>query len=357
MRTFTVYSIKSILKTALITMLLITFIIIVVELFNKFDTIVNNTVPLEKLMENISLGIFKYFMMSVSISFLFATTFFLSQLSANNELLSLYNYGYSYKRIVLPIIIISLVLSLCLTYLNETIGLKLTNLYERNEEEVFYNKSIYDRKIIIKDPESKFLLISSSFDEKENILYDIILIRTENDEIIQKIYAEKAKLINNDWLFFETVNYQISDGNINVTKDREILIPSLDITPELLKNFTKDISSMSLNLALSNLDKLKLVNKQSYYDVATRVYQRLFSAFPLFVLVLISVSINYNFKKNILLFSIIQSLCISVVYYVANMVATIMGRQGVIKPFESVLFPLLVVFILTLMIKLIGKAR
>lgn len=357
MNTFTVYSIKSILKTALITMMIFTFIIIIVELFNKFDAIVNNTVPLERLIENISLGIFKYFMMSVSISFLFATTFFLSQLSANNELLSLYNYGYSYKRIVLPIIMVSFVLSLSLTYLNETIGLKLTNLYERNEEEVFYNKGISDRKIIIKDPESKFLLTSTSFDEKQNILYDIVLIRIENDEIVQKIYADKAQLVNNDWLFFETVDYQITDGNINVTKEEEILIPSLDITSDLLKNFSKDISSMKLDAALSNLDKLKFANRKSYNDVATRVYQRLFSALPLFVLVLISVSINYNFKKNILLFSIIQSLCISVVYYVANMVATIMGRQGVIKPIESVLFPLLVVFILTLIIKLIGKTR
>ena len=64
---------------------------------------------------------------------------------------------------------------------------------------------------------------------------------------------------------------------------------------------------------------------------------------------------NYNFKKNVLLFAIIQSLSIAVIYYVADMVFSIMGHQGAVAPIVAVIMPIVMTILLSLVISMIGR--
>jgi lipopolysaccharide export system permease protein len=69
----------------------------------------------------------------------------------------------------------------------------------------------------------------------------------------------------------------------------------------------------------------------------------------------ISVSMSYHFKKNVLLFSVIQSLSIAVVYYVGDMVFSIAAHQGAISPYAAVVLPLAITIILSWIISELGK--
>lgn len=358
MKIATRYTLSSVLKTALITVLIFISLIIVVELFTKMDMILNNKIPLIKLIKNVVLGLPEYMMMGLSVSFLFATTFFLSQLQANNELISLYNAGFSYRKIVMPIIFMVLLFTLAITAFNETVGIKLNILHQRSEEELFGQSNTFNSNITIVDPDTGLLCYATSYNDANQTLYNVEVVLPVNSKIDSYITADKASFEEDSWKFYYGREYLMADdGSVNVVPFSSKSIKQFTFSPKLFKNLSGEIAYMEFSSALDYLERTKKYNAEAYPEYATEFFQRVFSALPLLVLVVISCSINYNFKKNILLFSIIQSICTAVVYYVANMVATILGKQGMISAPLTVFLPLLTIVILALLIRLLGKLK
>ena len=102
----------SILKTGLATLLICTLIILAVELFGQMNDYLTSQLPFSTILQLSILAVPEYLMMCISISFLFATTFFLSQLEGNNEMIMLLNSGLSYRRVCRPVILTVLAVTL-----------------------------------------------------------------------------------------------------------------------------------------------------------------------------------------------------------------------------------------------------
>ena len=99
------YIIKSILKVGIVAILVFALILVAVELFGRMDNIMTGSIPFKSILEYAVLSVPQYLMMVSSLAFLFATTYFLSMLSANNERIALLTAGLGKKRIALPIIV------------------------------------------------------------------------------------------------------------------------------------------------------------------------------------------------------------------------------------------------------------
>ena len=106
------YIIKSILKVGIVAILVFALILVAVELFGRMDNIMTGSIPFKSILEYAVLSVPQYLMMVSSLAFLFATTYFLSMLSANNERIALLNAGLGKKRLALPIIILALIISI-----------------------------------------------------------------------------------------------------------------------------------------------------------------------------------------------------------------------------------------------------
>ena len=105
---------------------------------------------------------------------------------------------------------------------------------------------------------------------------------------------------------------------------------------------------MELSSALSYLQKIRLVNPQLWYEAATDFFTRVLGALIPLVMIFIACTINYKYKKNVLLFSIITSLFIAVMYYVVQMVTLIMAKQGVIEPVWGMVIPMIVIVLIAI---------
>ena len=70
----------------------------------------------------------------------------------------------------------------------------------------------------------------------------------------------------------------------------------------------------------------------SYRDALTDYYRKYSFACTPFIVAFIASGLGSAFKKNILLMSLLSSLVISVVYYVAQMVTGILAKNGVVPP-------------------------
>ncbi|MGN0907863.1 MAG: LptF/LptG family permease [Bullifex sp.] len=360
MRIVTRYITRSILKTAFITLFVCVMLVLAVELFSSMNSIVSNSVSFAQIMRLSVLGLPEYLMMVVSVAFLFATTFFLSQLSANNELIILFNTGMSYSKIASRIIVLGIIVTLFFFCFSETVMINAKLEHDRLNDELFGLTGTSDsRNITLSDPEESYVVHTSRFSEKRQTIYSVTMIETDGNMIKRRVTADSAEYLEDEgyWRFIRARIWNAENGIIKSSYMDTLDDPLITIEPRLFRNATNDVTTMDRNDAINYLRRLEKLDKSSWYRAATDFWQRLFSPFSILILMVISVSMNYRFKKNVFLFSIILSLCTAVVYYVSIMVFTISSSQGVTEPYMSVLAPILIVSVLSLIVRFIGGAR
>ena len=352
------YILFSVLKTAIATLLICTCLVVAVELFSQMNQIVSNSVSISSLIKLSILGVPKYLMMVASLSFLFAVTFFLSQLQANNEMIIFYNSGISYFRIITPILILAIIVTLLFTLFSESVSIEATIEHDKLSDELFGASSTQDnRNITLTDSEGNYMIHASRYNSDNERIFNVTTVETEIGRIKRRVYADYADYSDGYWTFYKAKVQDIDSLQRVVNSYEADVFPYEKITlePRLFRNLSGSLSTMPHADAITYLRRMKVLDNDSYNSSLTEYLERIFSALPILILMLISCSMNYKFKKNVFLFSVIQSLCTAVVYYVVQMVASIMAEQGVIHPALSILLPVFTVALLALIIRVIGS--
>lgn len=355
MRILDKYIILNILKISFFAILIFALLLAAVELFSKMDRIMSNDIPIMDLMEYILLSIPEYLLLVASISLLFATTYFLSTLTANNERIALLNAGISKWRLSLPIIVLSIILTFLGFMYQDRFLNRIISKHDEVEVELFGLSSTRDtRNIALKD-DNGFVIYATRFNEDRNEIYNPILIFSDAEGI--KLKVEGVRAIYNDgiWVFHSARVYQIDDMGVVSSFQATYVADGFSIEPNLFKSQNTSIETMDSASARRYLSRLRIVDPISWHEKATDYYRTRFQAVAIFVLMFISAAMNYRFKKNILLFSIIQSLSIAIAYYCADMVFSIAAHQGAIHPYSSVILPLVVTVAAAYIISLLGK--
>lgn len=357
MKILTRYTIFSILKTAFVTMLIFALILAAVELFSKMDQIMHNSVPIPSLLMYIILSLPEYLMMAASISFLFAVTYYISMLTANNEMIPILNAGISPVRLRMPIVILAILLTAIGFVFQEHTVIAAANMHDTLEVELFGATSTRDTRNIVLSDEDGFLIYTTRFSESTGEIRSPVLVKTSASGIDERVEAASAYFDENKgwWVFTDARVYRIEDRNVTVEEHESFEEPLVDPEPRLFRSQNTQIDTMDSSTARDYLERLYVSDRSAWQEKATDYARRISEPFAIFVLMIISVCINYRFKKNVLLFSIIQSLSIAVVYYVADMVFSIMGHQGAVTPVGAVILPIVLTIVLSGIISLVGR--
>ncbi len=358
MKILTRYTISSILKTAFVTILMFALILAAVELFSRMDAIMNGNIPVTSIIYYILLSLPQYLLMVASISFLFSVTYFLSMLTANNEAIPILNAGIGPVRLRIPVIILSVILTLLGSLYQEKAVISINAERDRVETELFGASSTRDsRNIVLTDPDG-YLIFTERFRESDSSVFSPVLVKHDEAGIRMRVEAERALWSVEDaaWIFENARIYEVGDdGTVSTSTEEDLTLPDFDIEPRLFRSQNTSIETMDSGTAREYLARLKTTDSITWQEKATDYYRRVFAPIAIFVLMFISASMSYRFKKNVLLFSIIQSLSIAVIYYVADMVFSIMGHQGAVSPYSAVIMPIVMTIILSLVISLLGR--
>ena len=349
------YIISNILKIAFFAILIFSLILAAVELFSKMDQIMNSDIPISSIIEYIVLSIPEYLLMVSSLSLLFATTYFLSMLSANNEKIALLNAGVSKARIALPIIMLSIVLTLMGFVYQEYFLNKIIAKHDELALELFGQSSTQDSRDIVLHDTNGYLIYTRRYSEENMKIYNPILIGYDGNDLKLRVESDSARYENASWVFYKAKVYRTNGSDITVQYKDEYVVDDFRIEPSLFKSQNTNIETMDSKLARSYLERMKEVDPASWQEKATDYYRALFQPIAIFVLMVVASMMNYNFKKNVLLFSIIQSLSIAVVYYCADMVFSIAAHQAAILPYLAVVLPLVITVLCAYIMSLIGK--
>ncbi len=356
MKTLNCYIISSILKTAFIAVLVFSLILAGVELFQRMDSIITGGVAFIDVLGYALLCIPQYFLMVFSISLLFASTYFQSTLSANNERIALLNAGISKWKLFFPIFILALVMTLFGFIINESALKALESARIRKAEELFGAESTQDSRNIVLKAENGYVIYTQRYVDYDSRIVSPIVVKEVDGTLYMRIIASNGYYSSGFWTLENATLYERgSDGKFNVEHYEKLLLEDLTIEPDYFKAENINVETMSLNRAFEYLRRLKTTQKEAWQEKATD-YLRLFFA-PLSILLLLSISasFDYNIKKNVLLFAVVESLCVAVVYYVSDMVFSIFAHQGAFPPIFAVILPVVSTLAIAVLINEGGK--
>ena len=351
MRVLRRYTILSVLKIALATALLASLILMGVDLFANLDSYMNNNVSFVKAMSITSLYFPSAFLLAIGPSFLFAVSFHLSSMHSSNEILVVLDSGVSISRLVAPIIILGVLVTGFHFVLNETVAIPLSNQKKVITENITDTSSNgNNQNVALSDMQSGYMVYAGLYNDKEQTLYDVSIV--QSDETAQlKSRTDAYKAVYNPnrrlWTIYDAYVYSPTGNGVRVDYIDSIDSTVLKLEPQLFRDVSNEISNMSLKFARSYLMRIKGLNPEGYASLATEYYERILGCLTPLVMIIIACSITYRFKKNVLFFSLVGSICIAVVYYVVRMVTIMLADQGVIAPALGTLIPFAAVIVVS----------
>ena len=350
------YTVKSILNFGIIFSIVLTLILCSVDLFTHLDSYTTNGVTTSEALKLTLMYAPEALMISIGFAFMLSVLYFLANLHSSNEIICILNSGISFIKVLKPIIITSFFIAVFSFGFNELVAIRTKALRDVKLRNISSIHDSYDsQNIALADIENSYMIYALNYIDSKQTLTGVTLISTDSGSVI-RTDAQSAVWDNDKgyWIFYDVFEYiPLSDGSDTIINNYPVLnMKNVVIEPEMFRNVSNEISTMELETAFKYVNRMKNLNPEQYASMATDLYERLFTCLTPFVLMLISCSMNYRFKKNAFFIVLLVAIGLAVVYFVVRMVTLLMAEQGVIQPYMGSLFPLFVIIFLSFVFSL-----
>lgn len=359
MRKLTRYTVFSIFKIGMGTAMLATLMLLGVDLFTNLDSYMNNNVGFLKAFGITMLYVPEAFLFALGPAFMFAVTYHLSMMQANNEAICISSAGISRSRILIPIILFGIVLTAFHFGFNETVAIGTSNRKAVRMKNLSFSSGSLDNSEIALSGQG-YLVFADAYVESMQSIFGVSLVETAEDgSFLRRTDSYKAQWDPSirKWIFSDAWIYEPSEKGIEISNTAQYISETMDLEPRLFRESADDITTMPLKEASEYLKSTKTINKDKYASLGTEYYKRLLGCLTPLVMILISCSMNYKFKKNVMFMSLLSSVALAVVYYVVQMITTMMADQGIIRPYMGTLVPFIAVALAALLLNMFFSRR
>lgn len=338
MKTLNWMLVKSFLLTFVFALTFFVLALQMVDLFTNIFKYMDKSVPIKDIGLIALYYIPKCISFALPLALLFAVSYTLGTLYANNELISIFGAGVSLFRFVLPLIILGILLSFANFWFEENIV--ITNLYKKNQlsdEALKLTESTSNTNVYVISYNNH--IYSANYYHGQNKTFNgVTIIERDNGSFVRKIQATTATWNEQGqyWLFNECRIFEWDDETEFLVERYEKVYSDpthLNELPSTFERINVEMEDMNVVEAQALIERLNRSGlNEDYRKAQTDYYGRFAFALTPFIVILVSGSIGGRFKKNILLMSLLISLVVSVLYYVLDLVLNLVAYGGAISP-------------------------
>lgn len=329
---------------------------VITDVFGHLDEILKNKVPAIILTQYYLSFIPLIFVQSIPIAALLAIVYMLSALNKNNELTAIRSCGISIARLLLPIFLIGIILSLSSFIINERIVPKTTVAVNRIKEEFIdaSPSSGGDRKelrnLTIYGKENQ-MVYAKIFDTEKNILYDIIILENDNENRLKrKIIAKKALWMGANWIFFDCVLYKFTDDgkpqNQAEVYDKRII--KFPYPPNEIKEFNIQTNYMNYKQLTEYIERIPRQDSKTKNSFMTDLHFRTAVPFVTIIIMLLGIPFALATKRGGAITGIGISIGIGLLYYGSIYFTLALGKGGLLPALAAAHIANVVFFITAL---------
>lgn len=346
MRILDRYILKSVLAIFFSCIFLFLFLYVIIDILSNLEDI---------LKQHASLPILVYYYLSyLPIMFvqvapfacLLSTLYAFGKLNHNNEIIAMRSSGLSIVQITKTVILLGLIISLFVFWMNDSIVPKSMLVTQRlkdqmessekktkeKKQEVINNLSMYGLR--------NRLFFISKFSPATNTMERItILEHDEHQDIVKKIVADKGVYKEGGWTFYKCITY-IFDANGQMREEPQYSEEekmNITETPSDFINQRQRIDFMTNAQLQGYIGKLSRSGASTVIrNLKVDLYQRFTSPFTSLVIIFLGIPFALMMRKRTTgLSSIGLSIMVGFLYYISDAVCIALGKGGLLLPFLS----------------------
>jgi lipopolysaccharide export system permease protein len=305
-----------------------------VDLFANLWRYLAQEVPLLSVLKVMALYLPTALSNGLPIALLFAASFSLASLYANNELTVIFGSGVSLTRFTAPLFAVALLICAGSFFFDDSVV--LTTLRSKNtlsRELLNQKNSLSNPDVTVISRDGAVVYRIQFYDDVSQVLSGITVVeRDARGEPSARTEASTARWDGARWVFGRVRRFErAADGSWTDLSYGTWTSERLDERPDGFRNQNRDLNELSageLGVYVAFLKRAGL----PYAGAQAERHKRYSFAFTPLVVVLLAGAAGGRFRKNVLLASLLTSLLAATAYYVAQMITMLLAKTGAIDP-------------------------
>ncbi len=328
------YITTELIKPFLMVIMGFIVIMISVRLGEDVDSIIRDKIPAMVVIKTIVYKIPHYKIQAFPIAFLMATLLTTSRFSRDHETTALRASGVKFKRLMIPIVVISIFISYFSFLLNEKV-VPLTNKYSQRAIDEFKRhkkEGLVSNNEYFRGPDNRFFHVQK-VDRDLQTMDNIVIANIDEKEDRTIIVAKKGSWVEKTWTLTDGIVQSYKKGSEFVVSEekftKKVIDSKVKIEDIILE--TKNPQEMSAQKLWELIQTRKTAGFEAR-ELEVDYYLRYARAFATFFSATISAPMGFIFARLGNYIGVALSIILIFIYYVAESIGRALGLNGLVPP-------------------------
>jgi lipopolysaccharide export system permease protein len=308
-------------------------IFIVVDLFDRAHHFIDNRVALDVVLAYYANYAPFVIVLTAPIAMLLATMLSVGRLSRQREIMAMKGSGLSLYRILAPILLLGVALSVGSLVVGEVVMPPATRRrLEIEEEHIKKEPDQAVRLNVIHIQPDGTTFLARRFNTRRNTLEEVTIEEFDRElSPVTRLDAESARWDGGRWIYEGGQLREFSEGEERVTPFATLDRGDSEPTPEDLRTRRLKPEEMSYRQLRDYIERLRAGGTQPG-DLAVRLRLKVAFPFVTLIMALLGAPLAAGARRSGFALSFAAALAISFIYYGLLQVGQILGRQGMMPP-------------------------
>jgi lipopolysaccharide export system permease protein len=279
---------------------------------------------------------------ALPIALLFASTYSLATLYADNELTVVFGSGVSLASFTIPLFAIAAALCALTFVFDDQVVLRTLSMKNELSRALLNQKPTMSKAdVAVISREGAVVYRATYYDDANSTLSDVTVVeRDAQGNPVARLEASTARWDGAKWVFGRARRFERrADGSWTDSSFGTWVGDRIDEPPDAFRSQNRDLGELSVSQLAEYAAFLKRAGLPYAGAVAER-HDRFSFAFTPIIVVLLAGAAGGWFRKNVLLASLLTSIVLATGYYVARMLSMLLAKTGAVDPRLGAWLPL-----------------
>ena len=289
------YIIRKFLGTFFLAISLILAIAVVFDISEKIDDFIENGATLDRIIFDYYLNFIPYFAVLFSSLFTFiAVIYFTSRMAYNTEIIAILNSGMSFRRLLRPYLISSIIIAGISFFLNDQVIPGANEVKLKFEEEYIHNRPMrFKQKNFHRQIEPGVFVYLENYSNLSQTGYNFSLEKFEGNRLVSKLIADQIKWDTsiNKWVLRRYYQRDINGLEEHLASGRR-KDTTINIRPEDFARRINVVETMDLKELDEFIQQQKMQGETNVKAFQIERHKRISFPFSTFILTFIGVAVS-----------------------------------------------------------------
>ncbi len=308
----------------------------ILDLYQNLDKYMENSVSIPIILSLSLLVIPRWLMMTMPIAVMFGVIMSIASLYQNNELIAIFSSGISIYKLIVPLVLFNLILSMAMIFVDSYLIIPASRLRNTLHESIGEtdNHNLNRTDIVIRGADDYFWS-ADEYVAATRELKGVLVFKINNEyRITERITAARAQYRNNKWIFRSGTRL-LWDNTGDIYKEEPFFNKEFEFEEDYMsfQSAMYEIKDMTIIEAKHRIEALKKQNVR-YTKELNEYYKKFSFPFTLLIVSLLAVGVSTISRRNILILALFFAIGLAILYYIFQMlILDVLAASGAVNPF------------------------